>query len=77
MVSWVVADLKTGRAPKNELKPEVQRQLLLYRDILLSNNPNAPPLKTQGWYSENAHAYSAEGDSVMDDAPFEHGNPVT
>ncbi|MED5350082.1 MAG: PD-(D/E)XK nuclease family protein [Candidatus Thermoplasmatota archaeon] len=68
VISWVVADLKTGRAPKNELKPEVQRQLLLYRDILLSNNPNAPPLKTQGWYSENAHAYSAEGDSVMDDA---------
>jgi hypothetical protein len=47
---WIVADLKTGRAPETELKPEVQRQLLLYRDILLSNNPNAPPVKTEGWY---------------------------
>ena len=38
VVGWIVADLKTGRAPEAELKPEVQRQLLLYRDILLSNN---------------------------------------
>ena len=27
---WIVADLKTGRAPESELKPEVERQLLLY-----------------------------------------------
>lgn len=65
---WIVADLKTGRAPEDELKPEVQRQLLLYRDILLSNNPNAPPVKTEGWYTVNATRYSAEGQSVMDDA---------
>ncbi len=65
---WIVADLKTGRAPENELKPEVQRQLLLYRDILLSNNPNAPPVKTEGWYTVNATRYLAEGQSVMDDA---------
>ena len=29
LAGWIVADLKTGRAPKEELKPEVQRQLLL------------------------------------------------
>jgi len=65
---WIVADLKTGRAPETELKPEVQRQLLLYRDILLSNNPNAPPVKTEGWYTVNATRYTATGQSVMDDA---------
>ena len=65
---WVVADLKTGRAPSENLKPEVQRQLLLYRDILLSNNPNAPPVKTEGWYTENATRYTATGDSVLEDA---------
>ena len=65
---WIVADLKTGRAPENELKPEVQRQLLLYRDILLSNNTNAPPVKTEGWYTANATRYTAEGSSVLNDA---------
>jgi hypothetical protein len=65
---WIVADLKTGRAPETELKPEVQRQLLLYRDILLSNNPNAPPVKTEGWYTVNATRYTATGESVMEDA---------
>ena len=38
MVGWLVADLKTGRAPKDELKTEVNRQLRLYRDILRDNN---------------------------------------
>lgn len=66
--SWVVADLKTGRAPKDELKPEVQRQLLLYRDILLSNNPNAPPVRAEGWYTANTTTYGADGPSVLDDA---------
>ena len=65
---WVVADLKTGRAPDSQLKPEVQRQLLLYRDILLSNNPNAPPVKTEGWYTANSKRYTASGDSVLEDA---------
>ena len=65
---WIVADLKTGRAPENDLKPEVQRQLLLYRDILLSNNANAPPVKTEGWYTVNSTRYTALGDSVMEKA---------
>ena len=65
---WIVADLKTGRAPESKLKPEVERQLLLYRDILLSNNPNAPPVKTEGWYTENSTRYTAIGESVMEKA---------
>ena len=42
MQGWIVADLKTGNAPTNTLKPEVNRQLRMYRDILLANNPDAP-----------------------------------
>ncbi len=67
--SWVVADLKTGRVPEGGvLKPEVHRQLLLYRDILDSNNQNAPPIRAEGWYTDDAGIYTAEGDSVMADA---------
>ena len=33
---WLVADLKTGNAPTEALKPEVNRQLRMYRDILLA-----------------------------------------
>ena len=40
LAGWLVADLKTGKAPIGSLKPEVNRQLRMYRDILLSNNPN-------------------------------------
>ena len=43
---WLVADLKTGNAPSEALKPEVNRQLRMYRDILLANNPSAPPVRT-------------------------------
>ncbi|CAI8160134.1 MAG: Uncharacterised protein [Methanobacteriota archaeon] len=68
LAGWIVADLKTGRAPKEELKPEVQRQLLLYRDILLSNNQNAPPVKTEGWYTANSTRYTAVGESVLEKA---------
>jgi hypothetical protein len=68
LTGWIVADLKTGRAPETELKPEVQRQLLLYRDILLSNNSNAPPVKTEGWYTANATRYTAVGESVLEKA---------
>jgi len=39
---WLVADLKTGRIPDGELKVDVNRQLRMYRDILLANNPDAP-----------------------------------
>ena len=51
---WLVADLKTGNAPTEALKPEVNRQLRMYRDILLANNPTAPPVRTEGWYTKTA-----------------------
>ena len=68
ITGWVVADLKTGRPPQGELKPEVRRQLLLYRDILISNNPNPPPIRAEGWYTDDMTAYAATGDSVIEEA---------
>ena len=67
-VGWLVADLKTGHAPTKELKPEVNRQLRMYRDILLANNPAAPPVRTEGWYTKTSSKWSAEGESVLADA---------
>lgn len=68
MVGWLVADLKTGRVPEGELKTEVNRQLRMYRDILLANNPKAPPVRTQGWYTGDSSKWSAQGGSVLEDA---------
>ena len=62
MVGWLVADLKTGRAPKDELKTEVNRQLRLYRDILRDNNPNGPPIRTEGWYTADSTKRTAIGE---------------
>jgi hypothetical protein len=68
MKGWLVADLKTGNAPTKELKTEVNRQLRMYRDIILANNPSAPPVRTEGWYTKTASKWSAEGPSVLEDA---------
>ena len=68
MRGWLVADLKTGNAPSTALKPEVNRQLRMYRDILLANNPAAPPVRTEGWYTKTASKWSAEGESVLEQA---------
>ena len=68
LVGWLVADLKTGRTPELELKTEVNRQLRMYRDILLANNPNAPNVRTEGWYTQNASKWSAKGDNVLEQA---------
>ena len=68
MVGWLVADLKTGRTPEKKLKTEVNRQLRLYRDILLDNNPNAPPVRTEGWYTKNASKWAAIGENVLEQA---------
>ena len=68
LTGWLVADLKTGNAPTEALKPEVNRQLRMYRDILLANNPAAPPVRTEGWYTKTATKWSAEGGSVLEDA---------
>ena len=46
----------------------VSRQLRFYRDMLLENNPNAPNVRAQGWYSAGPKVYEAEGPSVLEDA---------
>ena len=68
MVGWLVADLKTGKAPQGELKQEVNRQLRLYRDILQSNNPNGPTIRTEGWYTADTTKWPAYGDNVLEAA---------
>tara|TARA_B110000444_G_scaffold214725_1_gene212198 strand:- start:5210 stop:6391 length:1182 start_codon:yes stop_codon:yes gene_type:complete len=68
MIGWLVADLKTGRTPDKQLKTEVNRQLRLYRDIILDNNSNAPPVRTEGWYTQNSSKWAAIGDNVLEQA---------
>ena len=65
---WIVADLKTGRPPTVNLNEKVSRQLRFYRDLLVENNPDHPPLHAEGWYSANQSIHRAEGPSVMEDA---------
>ena len=79
MQGWIVADLKTGNAPTNTLKPEVNRQLRMYRDILLANNPDAPPVRTEGWYTKTVSRWPAEGDNVLEQAyaAWEATKPTT
>ena len=76
---WLVADLKTGNAPSEALKPEVNRQLRMYRDILLANNPAAPPVRTEGWYTKTATKWPVEGESVLEQAyaAWEATQPTT
>jgi len=68
MTGWLVADLKTGRTPDKKLKTEVNRQLRWYRDILLDNNPNAPKVRTEGWYTQNSSKWPAIGENVLQQA---------
>ncbi len=68
LTGWLVADLKTGRPPRGVLKPEVNRQLRMYRDILLSNNKTAPPVLAQGWYTDTSSKWDAKGENVLDSA---------
>ena len=65
---WIVADLKTGKPPKDILNERVNRQLLFYRDLLKVTTPNHPKVSAEGWYSANQEIYSAEGESVLEDA---------
>ena len=65
---WIVADLKTGKPPKEALSENVSRQLRFYRDLLKHSNPDHPPLKAEGWYSANETIHEAEGPSVLEDA---------
>ncbi|HJL96559.1 MAG TPA: PD-(D/E)XK nuclease family protein [Candidatus Poseidoniaceae archaeon] len=68
LIGWLVADLKTGRIPEGKLKTDVNRQLRMYRDILLANNPNAPTVRTEGWYTQNASKWAAQGENVLEAA---------
>ena len=65
---WIVADLKTGKPPKETLNQRVVRQLLFYRDLLKETTPDHPSVTAEGWYSSNQEVYSADGESVLDDA---------
>ncbi|MBS71997.1 MAG: hypothetical protein CMO20_03465 [Thermoplasmata archaeon] len=67
-IGWIVADLKTGKPPDDEVYDTVSRQLRLYRDLLIDNNPNHPKITAEGWYSKNSSVYVAEGPNVIDDA---------
>ena len=67
-VGWIVADLKTGRPPDGEVYDTVSRQLRMYRDLLIANNPNHPKITAEGWYSKNSSVYVAEGPNVLEDA---------
>jgi len=60
--------LKTGKPPQGKLKPEVNRQLRMYRDILLSNNEKAPPVQAQGWYTATSSKWDAVGENVLEAA---------
>jgi len=65
---WIVADLKTGKPPKEFLNERVNRQLLFYRDLLKATTPNHPNVSAEGWYSANQEIYPAVGESVLEDA---------
>ncbi|MDP6900121.1 MAG: PD-(D/E)XK nuclease family protein [Candidatus Thalassarchaeaceae archaeon] len=68
VIGWIVADLKTGKPPSGELYDTVSRQLRFYRDILCENNPDHPPVKAEGWYSDGSIVFQAEGPSVLPEA---------
>jgi len=68
VVGWIVADLKTGKPPDGELYDTVSRQLRFYRDILCENNPDHPPVRAEGWYSNGSVVFEAEGPSVLPEA---------
>jgi len=65
---WIVADLKTGKPPKENLNERVNRQLLFYRDLLKETTHDHPQVSAEGWYSANQEVYVAEGESVLEDA---------
>ena len=44
----IVADLKTGKPPEDELSEKVSRQLLFYRDIMKENVTEDQDLRAEG-----------------------------
>jgi len=64
----IVADLKTGKPPEDELSENVTRQLLFYRDLMKENAIGDQDFQAEGWYSSNKTVYRAEGPSVLEEA---------
>ena len=64
----IVADLKTGKPPENELSDKVSRQLLFYRDLMKENATGDQELRAEGWYSSNNTVYRAEGPPILEEA---------
>ena len=64
----IVADLKTGKPPEDELSENVSRQLLFYRDIMKENVTEDQDLRAEGWYSSNNTVYRAEGPPILEEA---------
>ncbi len=73
---WIVADLKTGKPPKENLNEKVSRQLLFYRDLLKNTTPDHPPVHAEGWYSANKTVHRADGHSILE-AAFEAWKKMT
>ena len=36
--------------------------------ILRDNNPNGPPIRTEGWYTADSSKWAAIGENVLEDA---------
>ena len=66
--TWIVADLKTGKPPEGELNEKVNRQLRLYRDLVIQKNTDHPPIHAEGWYSANQTVHRAKGPSILQEA---------
>ncbi len=64
----IVADLKTGKPPEDELSDKVSRQLLFYRDLMKENATGDLDLRAEGWYSSNNTVYRAEGPPILEEA---------
>ena len=64
----IVADLKTGKPPEDELSDKVSRQLLFYRDLVKENATGDLDLRAEGWYSSNNTVYRAEGPPILEEA---------
>ncbi len=66
--SLIVADLKTGRPPEDELSEKVSRQLLFYRDLMKQKTTENQTLLAEGWYSSNKTVYRTDGPPILEEA---------
>ena len=66
-IGFRVADLKTGRPPKDRLDSTVERQLLMYRDLISVRHPGTP-VRAEGWYTEDRSIHEVSGPDVLEEA---------